>query len=256
MTPAASISRTIGVDLAAQPARTALAVVVWEPGSAAVRELIRPAFDDQIVAAVQDCDRAGFDVPLGWPASFTAFITAHQGDTHAPLPDADAWRDLAYRKTDRVVAESFRKTPLSVSTDRIGLAAIRGATLLARLRDAGVDVSRDGSGRIVETYPAVALTQWEITVDGPYKGTDRSRASTNLTLLVDALRTGAPWLDLGAHEGLCRSNDDAFDAVVCALIARAHQLDQCTKPTSEDQDLARSEGWIAVPEAPLSTLVP
>lgn len=255
MTPAASISRTIGVDLAAQPARTALAVVVWEPGSAAVTELIRPAFDDQIVAAVQDCDRAGFDVPLGWPASFTAFITAHQGDTHAPLPDADAWRDLAYRETDRVVAESFRKTPLSVSTDRIGLAAFRGATLLARLRDAGVDVSRDGTGRILEAYPVVAMMQWGLAVGGPYKGTDRARASANLTLLVDALLNAAPWLDLGGHEELCRRNDDAFDAVICALIARAHLLGDCTKPTGEQERCARTEGWIAVPQAPLAALL-
>ncbi len=255
MTPATSITRTVGIDLAAQPARTALAVVVWEPGSAAVSELTRPAFDDQIVAAVQDCDRAGFDVPLGWPAPFTAFITAHQGDTHAPLPDADAWRDLAYRETDRVVAQSFRKTPLSVSTDRIGLAAFRGATLLARLRDAGVDVSRDGTGRILEAYPAVALMQWGLGVNGPYKGTDRGRASANLTLLVDALLTAAPWLDLGPHEERCRSNDDAFDAVICALIARAHHLGLCTAPTREQQQRARTEGWIAVPEAPLAALL-
>jgi predicted nuclease with RNAse H fold len=249
------MTRTVGIDLAAQPARTALAVVVWDPGSAAVSELIRPAFDDQIVAAVQDCDRAGLDVPLGWPAPFTAFITAHQGDTHAPLPDADAWRDLAYRETDRVVAESFRKTPLSVSTDRIGLAAFRGATLLARLRDAGVDVSRDGTGRILEAYPAVALMQWGLGVNGPYKGTDRGRASANLTLLVDALLTAAPWLDLGPHEERCRSNDDAFDAVICALIARAHHLGLCTAPTREQQQRARTEGWIAVPEAPLAALL-
>ncbi len=255
MTPATSMTRTVGIDLAAQPARTALAVVVWDPGSAAVSELIRPVFDDQIVAAVQDCDRAGFDVPLGWPAPFTAFIQKHKGDTHAPLPDADAWRDLAYRETDRVVAESFRKTPLSVSTDRIGLAAFRGATLLARLRDAGVDVSRDGTGRILEAYPAVALMQWGLGVNGPYKGTDRGRASANLTLLVDALLTAAPWLDLGPHEERCRSNDDAFDAVICALIARAHHLGLCTAPTREQQQRARTEGWIAVPEAPLAALL-
>lgn len=247
--------RTVGIDLAAQPSRTAMAVVQWEARSATVTELLRPAGDDQILAAVHDCDCAGFDVPLGWPAPFADFIANQRCDQHLPLPDADAWRDLAYRQTDRIVAQAFSKTPLSVSTDRIALAAFRGATLQARLRDAGVDVARDGSGRIVETYPAVALKQWKITADGPYKGTDRARTAANLTRLVDALIEAAPWLNLGAHEGLCRSNDDAFDAVICALIARAHRLGQCTRPTLQQEELARIEGWIAVPEAALGMCV-
>ena len=130
-----------------------------------------------------------------------------------------------------------------------------GLGMLARLRDAGVDVSRDGTGRILEAYPAVALMQWGLAVGGPYKGTDRARASANLTLLVDALRNAAPWLDLGGHEELCRRNDDAFDAVICALIARAHLLGDCTKPTGEQERCARTEGWIAVPQAPLAALL-
>ncbi len=247
--------RTVGIDLAAQPSRTALAVVQWHTQAATVTELLRPTSDEQILAAVLDCDCAGFDVPLGWPAPFADFIADQRSDQQLPLANADAWRDLAYRLTDRIVAQTFGKTPLSVSTDRIALAAIRGATLQAHLRDAGVDVSRDGSGRILETYPAVALRQWKITTSGPYKGTDRARAAANLTSLVDALMAAAPWLDLGPHEGLCRTNDDAFDAVICALIARAHQRGQCTRPTPEQQALARIEGWIAVPEAPLAALL-
>ncbi|MFM8353132.1 MAG: DUF429 domain-containing protein [Actinomycetales bacterium] len=246
---------TVGIDLAAQPSRTAMAVVEWHAHCATVTELIRPAGDDQILAAVHECDCAGFDVPLGWPALFASFIADQRDDRQLPLADADAWRDLAYRQTDRIVAQEFGKTPLSVSTDRIALAAIRGATLQARLRDAGVDVSRDGSGRILETYPAVALMRWGITVEGPYKGTDRARSAANLTRLVDVLMEAAPWLKLGPYEGLCRSNDDAFDAVICALIARAHQRGQCTRPTPEQQDLARIEGWIAVPVAPLAALL-
>jgi hypothetical protein len=47
--------------------------------------------------------------------------------------------------------------PLSVATNRIGLAATRCAGLLARLAADGRPVDRAGTGVVVEVYPAAAL---------------------------------------------------------------------------------------------------
>ena len=48
-----------------------------------------------------------------------------------------------------------------MSTDRIGVAAMRGARLQHLLDAAGVPVDRSGvTGRIVEAYPAAALQAW------------------------------------------------------------------------------------------------
>lgn len=64
---------------------------------------------------------------------------------------------------------------------------------------------------------------------------------------LDEVRRRAPWLDLGDHEALCQTNDDAFDAVIAVITARAAALDLVTTPFGDDVDLARVEGWIAVP---------
>jgi hypothetical protein len=43
---------TVGVDLAAEPARTALATVAWNGGTAVITQLIRGADDEVILAAL------------------------------------------------------------------------------------------------------------------------------------------------------------------------------------------------------------
>ncbi|MCO7202637.1 hypothetical protein NH287_03815 [Microbacterium sp. CnD16-F] len=52
------------------------------------------------------------------------------------------------------------------------------------------------------------------------------------------------------------ASDDAFDAVVAALIARAHAL-RATHPVPPARTAqARREGWIALPATPLTDLDP
>ena len=41
--------------------------------------------------------------------------------------------------------------------------------------------------------------------------------------------------------------DHAFDALICALVARAHQRGQCHPIPSDLSAAAAREGWIAVP---------
>lgn len=61
------------MDLAAEPARTALAVVERDAGGARIAELVCGAEDDVVLAALADADKAGIDCPLGWPRRWSPF---------------------------------------------------------------------------------------------------------------------------------------------------------------------------------------
>lgn len=242
---------TAGVDLSASPASTAVAVVEWrEHGgySAVLRELVTPADDSTIRALVDGADRCGIDSPFGWPDAFVEFVSAHhRGDTpkKSQLDDIASRRPLAYRRTDRYLVEHGLGRPLSVSADQIAHVAFRCAGLLA---DLGVSDRVDGWA--IEAYPAGALKHWRLTSRG-YK---RSTRRAVLAELVDDLRAAVPWLDLGSHSALMGVNDNAFDAVVTALIARAASLGGTTLPEEDDLPIAHREGWIHVPTGTLDDL--
>jgi predicted nuclease with RNAse H fold len=245
--------RTVGVDLAAEPEKTGLAVVEWETGGAVVREVRLGVADPDLLEVVDGADKAGFDCPLGWPQPFVDFVTAHsRGDVTAPadLAGRDWRRQLANRATDIAVRQLTGLVPLSVSTDRIGLTAIRAAGLLGALAAAGRRVDRSGQGVVVEVYPAAALKTWGF----PYRGYKGPANAAALGRLVDRLVEAAPWLALGAAEEVCRRSDDAFDAVVCALVARAAARGLTGAPGPAEQAVAATEGWIAVPTADLAAL--
>lgn len=245
---------TVGVDLAAEAARTAVAWLRWDGGRARLTGVAVRADDDLVVQAVTGAAKAGFDCPLGWPDRFVDFVSAHRAG-HVRVPEGVAgrvWRrDLALRVTDQAVHEQTGLTPLSVSADRIGHATMRCAGLLAELALRGRTVDRRGGGAVVEVYPAAALKRWGL----PYRGYKRAANLAALGRLVDRLLEAAPWLDLNEHERVCRASDDATDAVVCALAARAAALGLVTVPPEDQSGVAATEGWIALPTAPLDRLV-
>lgn len=244
---------TVGIDLAAEAVRTAVAWLDWSPDRARLVRVEAGADDDLIVEAVMGASKAGIDCPLGWPDRFVDFVTAHRaGHVRVPEGLGRAWRrDLALRVTDQVVHEQTGLTPLSVSADRIGHATMRCAAVLAELARLGRPVDRRGGGAVVEVYPAACLKRWGL----PYRGYKRTANLTELGRLVDRLLETAPWLDLGAYEPLCRASDDATDAVVSALAARASALGLVTVPAGEQAGTAATEGWIALPTTPLDRLV-
>ena len=227
---------TVGLDVASQTEGTAACWVEWKHGEATVRRIEEGVTDDTIREIIgEQADKTGIDVPLGWPDAFVGAVSRHHrgegwGD-HAP----DV---LVLRATDLAVRELTGRRPLSVSTDRIAYPTMRMARLLA-----GVD--RSGDGLVVEVYPAAALRAWGLTATG-YK---RSTGAVALTALVAALRkAAAPWLR--ADEGQWRrieGNDNAFDALVASLVARARVAGLCHEIPAEHRELAAVEGWIAVP---------
>jgi hypothetical protein len=245
---------TVGVDLAAEFAGTAVAWLDWSPTRAVLRDVVVPADDDAVLRAVLAADKAGIDCPLGWPDTFVSFVSAHQhGNVVVPEDVAGrAWRRrLAYRWTDEAVLAEVGMWPLSVAADRIGHTAMRCAGLLARLARHGHPVDRAGDGVVVEVYPAASLRRWGL----PYRGYKRAQNVTTLGAVVDELLTKAPWLDLGPMEASCRRSDHALDAVVAALSARAAALALVTRPDERQAGPARTEGWIAIPTSPLDQLL-
>ncbi|MFF5180692.1 DUF429 domain-containing protein [Micromonospora sp. NPDC000316] len=244
---------TAGIDLAAEDTNTAVAWIRWTASGAVLEELTVGAGDDQLLRAALAADKVGIDCPLGWPQPFVEFIIAHhRGDLAVPSDLVGrAWRrTLAWRRTDMVTHELTGRLSLSVAADRIAHTAMRCAAVLAKLAAEGHPVDRSGNGAVVEVYPAASLKQWGLPFRG-YKGRQNGSALNNL---VGDLLDNAPWLRLGDFEPMCRRSDHAVDAVVAALTARAAAIGQATSPGPADVAAASTEGWIALPTTPLTSL--
>lgn len=245
---------TAGVDLGAEAKRTAVAIVQWEGRDAWLTDALPEADDATVMEVAKASDKVGIDCPLGWPDEFVDFVTAHHNLQRVPTRiGLDARRPLRYRATDQWLIDENLGRPLSVSSDLIGVCAMRAAGLLAEMTSVGMEVDRSGvSGRVAETYPAAAIRHWDLGSTG-YKGSAKVAA---LDPMVDRLKLGLPQLDLGDLEGACRSCDDIFDAVMCALVARATTVYRGTAqiPSALVQR-ARREGWIHVPTCHLFELL-
>ena len=101
-------------------------------------------------------------------------------------------------------------------------------------------------------YPAAALRAWHLyrpRYKGPGSRAVRDGLVDDLLAALSALRIGTDAL------ALCRESDDAFDAVVCALIARAAAIGLTCRPDPDQVALATTEGWIAVPTCGLADLI-
>ena len=296
-------TRVAGVDLAAEAAGTALAVLRVESGGSGraaleLESLLLGADDDVIVRGTRDASLIGIDCALGWPVDFVEFVGRHvaaverepaggrvqraapaaalEGSHEPPAPAAAlegrheppapaaalpatgdlAWRRrLAYRETDRVVTELTGARPLSVATDRLGMTALRCAVLLDRLAGDGRVVDRSGEhpSAVVEVYPAMALRVWGLARPG-YKSANKTAGADARLALINDLERAAPWLRLGDHRALMHGSADALDAVLAGLVALAHGVGASIRPTPDQRQRARVEGWISIPTVGLAEL--
>lgn len=155
---------TAGIDLAAQPAKTGAVLVDWSSEPPTVVRAWRKVTDEQILALCEEVarqrGRVGIDCPLGWPRPFVAFVAAHSANR--PLPTTEfGTQSLRLRATDiAVVQRRPGRPPLSVSTNMLGVTALRAARLLAELRERGMPVDRTGRGTVCEVYPAASRSAW------------------------------------------------------------------------------------------------
>ena len=219
-----NIVRTLGVDLASSPAKTAACVIRWENHSARVQHLQAGVDDDELRRLAADVDKVGIDVPFGWPEGFVASVSAHR--------EMEAWPgfdsvELRLRRTDEFIWRETGRPPLSVSADRLAVPAFRAARLLSEWQ-----ADRTGAGRFVEVYPRAA----------------RARFGLGQTRSITELGECATWLTLAPDQQLaCEQNSDCFDALVSALVARASALRLCEPIPDDLLESARREGWIALP---------
>ncbi len=229
-----------GIDLASLDERTATCRITWRDGTVQADDPVLGASDPELRELIEVSDKVGIDVPLGWPSMFVEAISAHH--SRRPWPDVrEHDQRLRYRATDLVVQEQTKRWPLSVSTDLIAVPALRAARLLS-----GMDFDRSGEGKLVEVYPAAALRRWRLPPTG-YKRSAGARARHELVNMFAAITK--PWLDLSS-EGWdsCQVSDDAFDALLAALVALAKVNGRCDPVPVEHQAEARIEGWIALPD--------
>lgn len=235
--------KVLGIDLAASDKKTYACVLEGTSG-ALVATLYGSCDDDCLRELAQGQAKVAIDAPFGWPSGFVDALIAHRTNKPWPAPAEErpeAFREsLRFRATDRVTMQT--RQPLSVSTDRIGVTAMRCALLLHRWsQDKPID--RTGAGRFVEVYPAGALRRWGLDPSG-YKGTD----SKPLGKLLNDVCAALPALQLtAADRRTCATNDDAFDALVAALVARAAWLRLTEGPPATLKQLAAEEGWIHLP---------
>jgi predicted nuclease with RNAse H fold len=248
--------RTLGIDLAAQPANTSVCAIDWGSAAPRVTRLESGLDDDALLDAIASADKAGIDAPFGWPDEFVEAVAAHRERAGWPGAgqDQDLYRfHLSFRATDRRLIEGGGRRPLSVSTDLIGVVAMRCAHLLDQLAARGTPVDRAGSGKVIETYPAPALRGWGISSVG-YK----SRVGVaRIPELLSRVEDGLGGIQMTPQEReLAGVDHNCFDALIGSLVARAAALGLTQRPESdEDADRAVREGWIHVPTNPLADLI-
>lgn len=245
---------TVGVDLASQPQNTAACLIEWGQETAVVTALASGTFggrlldDAMLLSIMGNADKVAIDAPFGWPEPFIRAISSEPG--RWPLSPDQPRAPLERRTTDVLVWDRTRKTPLSVTTDRIAYCAMRCAALLGHLNS-----PRDGSGRAVEAYPDAALRCWLPTLFTgsiqSYKTKNSALASERREVLLATLlaELGEGFEVTDDQRTAIANSDDCLDALVCALLARAAAINCTVLPsTPEHQALARIEGWIHLPE--------
>ena len=228
---------TLGVDLASAAEHTATCVIDWANGRASIRQLGVGADDDAIAALALSADAVGIDAPFGWPLPFMELLS---GKARPSTWTRERRDELRFRATDHHVRRITRRWPLSVSSDLIGVVAMRCHGLLQRLRSTNPTMHET----VLEVYPAAALRRWDLPATA-YKGAKNREALEQLVKMVMRVAT---WLEVPVESAqLLRTSDDAFDALVSSLVARAARVGLAD--LTPDDARSRSEGWIVLPRA-------
>src|SRR5688572_4190979 len=126
-------TRTIGVDLSAQPKATAACVLEWKTEVARIVHLEAGATNTDLRELVASAvpQKVAIDSPFGWPTPFVKALASF--NSSSSWPSGDDRRPLLLRTTDLVVGELTGTYPLSVSADKLGVCAMRCARLLVDL---------------------------------------------------------------------------------------------------------------------------
>lgn len=228
--------RTLGIDLSSQPKGTAACVIEWRDGVALVSEPHLRCDDDKLDDLIKSVDAVGIDAPFGWPIAFENAV----GNWTSKKWDTQLRGELQYRETDRFVRDKVEKWwPLSVSSDRIALPAMRAMALLTRHRV----TDKSGDGKFYEVYPAGSLKCWGLESRGYKDAKNETCLSRRINILAQMKRQ-MPWLRI---PGGYLESADALDALIASLTARAAKTAKTWTPEKNQVEKGRREGWIHLP---------
>jgi len=212
--------------------------------SARITHLVVGATDEAITSMAAGAQYVGIDAPFGWPKAWVAAVAAHRPGERFAADGSPA--QLTRRYTDAWIASNVGIRPLPVAANLIGATAIRCARIVAALGrpvDTGASVQ---PGSVSEVYPAAALKRWghSFTL---YKG--RKWHEARLALVAALIQAGLPVALPSAHRPVLEASDDALDALIASLVARAVALGLTDDCPTEAREHCQSEGWIRVPTA-------
>lgn len=226
---------TLGIDLSSMREGTAACMITWHKNSAVAASAASGCCDEKLYELIAEADAVGIDAPFGWPKDFVAAVA----DWTSTEWSTELRDRLQFRETDRVVRQHTGRLPLSVSSDRIALPAMRAMALLRQHKV----TDRSGTKGFYEVYPAGSLYCWKLTCRG-YKRLDDECLGTRNEILRN-LRIKFPWLE--APDSYADTSD-CLDALVASLTARAAVCALTVKPAGAQLNLARREGWIHLPK--------
>ena len=227
---------TLCIDLSSQPDDTAACMIDWHNDGHAIARVATLHCDDAILdTLVRGAEAIGIDAPFGWPEAFVEAVGQWNATT---WDDHSFQKNLRLRLTDQFVHATNRLTPLSFSTDRIALPAMRAMALLARHKVA----DRSGDGRFFEVYPAGSLKRWNLDHQS-YKKQENLLKRRGL---LAQLRAALPSLSVGEAYA---DTDHAFDALIASLTTRAAATGKTLGVPTDQRGVASREGWIHLPVA-------
>lgn len=251
----------VGIDAAARPERTGVALATKDAEAVVVRRVYRgkrsewSKFADTLVERIVALSTArrvlfAIDAPLGWPVPLSCRLRHHTAG--APL-DADgnaaahAVADTMFsRETDRYIRRQTRLKPLDVGCNliaRVGVASVQLIHRLALRLQSPVPLVWSAAELklygVIEVYPAATLQQNGQEFPGYKKG-----ANTHMRReLLDWIRTRLK-IDSAASDGCIEKSDHCLDALSCVIAATEFLDDQLQQVPQEHHDVARKEGWI------------
>ncbi|MCV7421379.1 DUF429 domain-containing protein [Mycobacterium yunnanensis] len=251
---------TIGISLTAQPSKTWMALVSWEDGKAELQVLQHGVNNFEVGQVTSSSDIVGISCPFGWPKPFTDFVTRYSADQHGGSLVGSVPSDsgMRYRFTAHLVKQLAPGiNPPSALSGSAAVATLRCATILAECGQTPASIGHNSyPTKFVEVYPPASLSQWGLPYTGYKSASGQKLLVSMVTKLVTFTAFAGPWLKLDRWLDTCQTEVGAFEAVICALTARAVALERAISPhTPPEHHAAASEGWIWVPnEQSLSQL--
>lgn len=233
---------TLGIDLSSKATNTFACRIEWQKdGSGSIAKPEPHCDDEKLHSFISKADSIGIDAPFGWPVPFSQAVA--DWTIQGWIGEESFQKSMRFRTTDIAVHGAVNFWPLSVSTDRIALPAMRAMALLQKV---GVGDKSGKHGRFFEVYPAATLKKWGLPFNG-YKSDGQRGAGAALARRGEIIAALSQIFTNTRIPDSYAESDHALDALVSSLTARAAALGRTVQPDLAEEECARREGWIHIP---------